>query len=354
MAEGKLNITADEGPGSALIGIRGGKTLPALESRKGVVEADAQGNAERISLRGFLGSDLSFDTRVQRAEDGSRTYGLVLQPRTGDYMDVAFNRPLWRFASRVQDYLNTETMPPKDEGGEKGERSLVDFEIEGDARHFPLPELLLPGMKDLSGRLYTKGKFTNKSRLRIDDLRFDSASMSYGGQAQAQDAASADFGPLWQTLQTLFDTPLPWNLQDVSLRGKVVAQFGLGLSWESTEFKDIELLSGQLAHAGLVSNLGVSGMTLSAKHSRTEKSSTIDIRAEVKERWMARLFGEWPMADADATSGKFTLAEKDVPFNLHPQREQLDKRYVSEDKRRVNRTTTIQIRNGKAERQLTP
>jgi len=130
----------------------------------------------------------------------------------------------------------------------------------------------------------------------------------------------------------------------------LVAQFGLDLTWESTEFKDIELTTGQLAHAGLISNLGVTGMTVSAKHVRAEKKSTIDLRAEVKDRWLVRLFGEWPFNASDASSGKFTLTEKDVPFNLHPQREQLDPRYVSEDKRRVNRTTTVQIENGKAER----
>jgi len=359
MADGKLNFAADEGPGSALIGILHGKSLPPLESLKGWVETDAESNPRRIILRGYLGNDLSFETRVQRADDNSRVYGLVLQPRTGDYQDVTFNRPLWRFASRVEDYVSVDTRPAKDE---MGERPLVKFEIEGDARHFPWPEFLLPGMRDISGRLYANGRFTDASRLRIDDLRFDSgAAIVYGGSRHEGGQGSPDFGPLWQSLQSLYDTPLPWSITDVTLRGKVVAQFGLDLTWESTEFKDVKLISGQILHAGLSSNLGIAGMDISAKHVRTAKKSELTVLAGVKKEdaptkylWSASLTGYWPTKADDPTSGEFTFKEENVPFNLHPQREQLDRNYVSEDRRRVNRTTRVNITNGRAERQISP
>jgi hypothetical protein len=353
MAGGKLNFTIDEGPGSALTGIRNDRELPPLESLKGWLEADAEGLPKRIILRGYLGNEFSFETSVQRAADKSRIYDLVLQPRTGDYKSgVSFNQPVWRFISRVKDYLHAEPLPPKDANGE---RPIVEFEMEGDARKFPWPELLLPGLRDIYGRIYAQGRFTNKAHLQINDFRFDTgAGLVYGGARDDAAPDNADFGPLWQTLRTLFDTPLPWTLQNVALHGKVDAQFGLDLSWESTEFHNLQLISGELSHAGLSSNLGVAGITLSGKHTRGAQESSIDARAEVTDRWYVRLDGKWANGKKVPATGEFRLVEKDVPFNLHPQRESLAPSHVSEDQRRVNRVMEVKIKNGKAERSIQP
>jgi len=43
-----------------------------------------------------------------------------------------------------------------------------------------------------------------------------------------------------------------------------------------------------------------------------------------------------------------------VPFLLHPQRDALEAKFVSPDKRRVNRTTTVTIHDETVDRDVKP
>lgn len=350
MADGKLNFGCDEGVGSAFTCVRNDQTFPPLESLKGAVETDTEGKPKRILLRGFLGSELSFETRMDRSVDLSRTYELILEPRAGDSSRIAFGKPLWRFASRVQDFFDVKKLPEPDE---IGHRPLVMFELESDARHFPWVDLLPPGMRDVSGHMYVKGRFTDGLRLRLDTINLDDhSSFIFGGPQVSTTGGSSDFGPLWQSLESLFGTTNPWLLQDISLQGKAEVQFGPDLRWETTVLKDFKLSSGSISHAGLISEVGIAAPVLSATHKRRENQSEIVISAAVSNLWELKLLGTWKCEPGKICSGAFTLIEKDVPFALHPQREVLPERFVSPDKRRVNRSTVIGIQDGKVDREF--
>ncbi|HYG75669.1 MAG TPA: hypothetical protein VEK08_11750 [Planctomycetota bacterium] len=350
MTDGILNFSCDEGVGSAFTGVRKDQTFPPLESLKGAVETDPEGKTKRIVLRGFLGDELSFETRMDRIEDGSRTYELLLEPRAGDSKKVTFGKPLWRFASRVQDYLNAKKLPEPDE---IGHRPLVAFEMETDARHFPWKEMLPPGMRDVSGHMYAKGRFTDGLRLRLDTITLDDhSSFIFGGSESAATGSTSDFGPLWQALEGLFGTTIPWRMGELSLQGKAEVQFGPDGRWETTVLKDFKLSSGVISHAGLVSEAGVAAPVITARHKRLEDQSEILIAVSVPNLWDLKLIGSWKCEPGKACAGEFTLIEKDVPLALHPQREVLPQTYISADKRRVNRTSIVRIANGKVEREF--
>jgi hypothetical protein len=351
MADHVLNFACDEGPASAFTGVRQGSELPPLESLKGSVETDAEGQPQHIVLRGFLGDMMNFETRITRAASGERAYELLLEPRPGSADKVVFGKPLWRFASRVQDYFDAKPLPPADEFLE---RPKVAFEMESDARHFPSPELLPPGMRDLAGHIYAKGRFTDTLCLRLDNITFDDHSaFIYGAPKQPASATSTEFGGLWKAVEAFFGTPKPWTIQDISLRGNAFVQFGPDLSWQMTGVKNFKLSSGTLSYADLNTELGVAEITLTAQHTRNQEKnrSEITVTAGVAKLWKVELLGNWSGAGA-ACTGEFTLIERDVPLALHPQRNTLDAKYISPDHRRVNRTTVVRIVNGQAQREV--
>jgi len=356
MEDGKLDFACDEGAGSAFTGIKDGKTFPPLEALKGSVETDKDDKPARIVLRGFLGDQLSFETRMDRQADNSRVYEMILEPRAGDSQKIVFGKPLWRFASKVQDFLDATQLPPPDE---IGLRPLVAFELESDARHFPWPEFLPPGMRDLSGHLYAKGRYTDGMRLRLEKIVLDDhSSMIYGGSPDASvQSSTSDFGPLWAAVESLFGTNTPWKLQDISVEGKAEVVFGVDLSaktmrWETTVMKNFTLNSGIISHAGLTSDVGVAAPVITATHKRLSDQSEITVTAAVPGLWDLKLIGSWKCEPGKACSGEFTLIERDVPLALHPQRAVLSGDYISADKRRVNRSTTIRIVDGKIQRDV--
>ena len=342
MADRRLNFACDEGSGSAFTGMREGVKFPPLESLKGSVEADAEGRARRIILRGFLGDELSFETRIDRMPDQKRIYELLVEPRAGDRLKIVFGKPLWRFASRVQDYTSQpESDSPR-----------VDFELEADARHFPWLSLLPAGLQELSGHMYAKGKFTRSNQLQFETLRIDDdARLAYGGVDEVRPDAG-DFAALWPALHAFFGTTIPWKMQDLDLATGATVQFSNELQWETTELQKGTLQKGTLSHAGLSSDIGIAGIVFNATHKRQKVApfaSSIEARASAPSGWQVVLRGDWKR-DAGQLSGTFNLKEENVPLALHPQREKLEPAYISADGRRVNRETEVTVTGSNVQR----
>src|ERR1043165_4878576 len=176
MSGNKLDFSTDGGAGSPLPGGRRDKRLPPLESLKGSVQTDASSQPRRITLRGFLGGQLSFETRAVKNEDRSRSYELVVEPRPVGEARVEFGHPLWRFETHVNDYVSVSKRAP--------ELSLADFEVEANTRGFPLIEWLPPGVKQVSGRFHAKGNFFNLNGNAQDGrlVRLDEASLDDGAK----------------------------------------------------------------------------------------------------------------------------------------------------------------------------
>ena len=357
MANNQLDFTCDEGIDSAFTGIRGGKDFPPLESLKGCVETDEQGHPCRLLLRGFLGDKL-FETRTAREKDGSRTYAILTEPRGGDTEKFSFRQPFWRIKLVVTDYFVVDAQTVK-------QRNLpfAEFEVEADARHFPppdLPELLPAGFLNVSGHVYAKGRFNRDLRLHFDTISLeDGGGISYGAAKLSPDEARSNFAPLWQSLLTLFGTDIPWHLRDVSLHGEADVQFAKEpFHIVGATITNVKLESGTLEHANRTTDVGALGLQVSATHAPsaqdpTGSGSDIQIRAGIPDLWQVHLKGSWNEKDGKP-QGLFVLKEENVPYLLHPQRETLEARFVSEDKRRINRTTTVTIKNGETYREVRP
>jgi hypothetical protein len=358
MAGGKLNFACDEGPGSAFTGTKDGQPFPPLEALKGAVETDEENRPRQIVLRGFLGKELSFETHLTNSADRSRSYELLLEPRPEPPQPAAkaevrgrAARPLWRFSSLLTDYFD---VPSDRRPIEAGQRNVAAFEVEGEARHFPWPDWLPTGMRDVSGHIYAKGRFTETQRLCLETVNWDDgAALAYGGEGSTPQraAATTGFGPLWQALYALFGTSMPWELQNVSIRGHANVQFSPDLRWQTTELDDFTLSSGSLSYAGLTSDLALAKPILAAVHRREAEMSDIGLSAAVPGKWKVRLHGAWRPEDG---VGTFRLLEEDVPFGLHPQRDTLGPTYVSTDKRRVNRKTTVRINGADVKSEVQP
>lgn len=341
MADGRLNFACDEGPGSAFTGIRGGQSFPPLEALKGAVETDENNLARSIVLRGFLGQELSFETHVEKNPDRSRTYEMLLGPRAplpqagGEYKPAG---PLWRFASRLTDYVDVK---PGDRPAVAQEHSLVSFAVGAEGRHFPWPDWLPPGMRDLSGRISAEGRFTDQKRLRVDKISLDDgAVLIYGGAAGVRSTAGPApvYGPLGDALQELFGTAAPWELRDLTLRGRADVELTPDLFWQRTVLDDFALLSGSLVYKGRLTNLAPTGILLKALHTLESEMSDIGVQAYVPDKWKVRLTGAWR---PDGSTGTFKLLEEGVPYDLHPQQD------VLPPGQPVSRETTVRIEKGK-------
>ena len=345
MADGRLDFHCDNGPGSAFTGLRQGKTLPRLESLRGTVDTDKEGRPSEIALHGFLGDQLNFETRIDLAADQSRTYQLMLEPRAGDYKRLAFGEPLWRFKSVVADNSNV------DKAALNG-RTMIAFELEANARHFPLKDLPA-GMQDVGGHVYAKGHFTDTQLLRFDTIGVDDGGeLVYGGPAEPGKENGSQFGPLWQALQGIFATSSPWKLHDLSLQGEADVQFGPKRQWLSTVLKNWSLVSGSIIHGGLTTDLGIARIQFSANHEQVSTppfTSKIEVTAAVPGLWKVQLLGDWSSEEGKPAMGEFKLVEESVPLRIHPQRESIEPQFVSTDRRRVNRTTEVHIKDNKVQ-----
>ena len=65
-----------------------------------------------------------------------------------------FGRPLWRFESRVKDYVSVPDRPAN--------LALAEFEVESTIQSFPVAEWLPAGLKQFTGRIHAKGGFHNR------------------------------------------------------------------------------------------------------------------------------------------------------------------------------------------------
>jgi hypothetical protein len=356
MADGTLNFACDEGPGSAFIGSRQGRMFPPVESLKGAVATDEEQRPRHILLRGFLGNEFGFETRVERHADRTRTYDLLLEPRAappGERTERAVaGKPLWRFASRVKDYVDARQLAAPDE---KGQRALAEFEVEAEARQFPWPEHLPPAVRDLSGRAYVKGRFTDGQRLCLETITItDGGARFFGAPLRPLARTPADFGPLYQAVDALFGTSTPWEVKDVALRGKGTVQFAPDFRWDGS-LEDVQFTSGSLVYAGLSSDWGLASPTLNLTLVRKGDASEIGAKMFAPNKWQVLLVGSWKEPAAQPAEGTFKLVENNVPFMLHPQRMDLWAPYVSEDRRRVNRAIDVIIRDGEVvERKVFP
>jgi hypothetical protein len=337
MTEGVLNFSCDEGPGSAFTGSHKGIAFPPLENLKGAVETDIDGHPRRIVLRGFLGDQLDFETRLERNQDGSRGYDLILEPRSGSAAKIVFGKPLWRFISHVHDFVNVKNPPPT--------LPLADFEMEADARHFPAPMWLPQGLQDLSGHVSARGKFTRDNHLIFDKLSLDDgASITYGGPALNKHVLpNTHVTPLWTGLFGLLGTESAWSLQNLAIQGHAEVVFSPKLEWERTDIKQWSISSGSINYAGLNTDFGVAQLEFNLTHTKNGDESKIEMLIQRLKLWQASLSGKWITPTGKASQGTFTLSEKDVPLVLHPQRDTLPSTSVSEDKRRVNRMQTLNL-----------
>jgi hypothetical protein len=354
MAGGVLNFACDEGPGSALTGMLGTHEYPALESLKGSLETDADGHARRMVLRGSLGgpqpletateqpqSGFDFETRIERQQDRSRNYELVLEPRASDPGGAAFGQPLWRFVSKVTDYLAVQKTAAENE-----ETVLAKFQLEMDARRFPLGAWLPPCFSALCGRLSLEGRLSwehgGKYKLLLSSLSLnDGAALAYEGPPpSAKELKTAP--PLGIAAGAIFASSQPWQLQNLALQGEVEVEFEPELR---ATLKNCCLTSGLLIHAGLVTDLGQQHPQLQGLYHQDEKSSALALTASLMNLPLLKFEGQWPSAGPPA--GNFFLREKNVPLSLHPQREELDKRFINTldygVKQYVNRTTSVKI-----------
>ena len=324
MSGGRLEFGCDEGPGSAFTSMRGGATFPPLESLKGVVEADASGSARRILLRGYLGSQMSFETRVERGENNARTYELWVEPRPGDSSRLEFGRPLWRFQSRVKDYYSVKYRP--------SDLPLAEFEIEATGRKFPRPDWLPPGIIELSGRLSAKGGLYNLNGdakegllLRIEQAQFgDGGRLVFGGKPGR--VPGADFHPFWEAFYALYAAEKHWTLSELDLQGEVLARFTPNLQMQNLTLSRWSAASGVLAYRGTLTDFALPELRFSGEYNQApvteDKSAAFVLKAS---DWSAELNGKWTHVQGKAPGGKFEFRELSVPLKLHPQRDELIK-----------------------------
>ncbi len=344
MADGRLNFACDEGPGSAFTGTRGDQVFPPLEALKGSVETDAENQPKHIVLRGFLGNSLGFETRIDRGEDRRRTYRLMLEPRVGEFDPEGWHKPLWRFTSRVTDYSSLKSFAQ--------ELPLADFEVEVDARHFPQPQWLPPGLQDINGHVYAKGSFTKALTLHLDKIILDDLNTSIDLQDIYNQTRSYAGGPLWSSLQLILANTSDIKLEDVSLLGQGEVQFTPELTWERGSFSNWKFKAGTVTYDGLTTDLGALGVSMSASHHRLpEPSSGAEIELSIagREGWQFYFGGSSKQEAGQPASGEFKQVEKNIPLKLHPYCEKLLPPFISPQEQ-VNRTVLYHITGEKLER----
>ncbi len=342
MSDGRLDFSCDEGAGSAFTGVRDGIPFPPLESLKGSVETDALGLPKRIVLRGFLGEQVGFEGRVARGGDGSRTTELILLPRSGNAAQLAFGRPLWRFESRVKDYVSVPNRPP--------DLALAEFEAEASVHGFPFADWLPPGMTQVSGRATVKGSYGNRdgdpkvgSVLRLENVRWDDgAGMIFGGAAGR--VPGADFHPFWEAFYAVFATEKAWMLRDAVVTGGADIFFDANLQWTRAAFNHWTLHAGVIADDGPLTVVAPPEVTLDCETKRdpATEAKTVDVSAAGSD-WRVALKGNWVHDKGKPASGDFVYSESNVPLKLHPKREKLAQTGAVHDDR-IQRALSVKVR----------
>ena len=311
MIDGRLDFSCDEGAGSALTGVRDGVPLPALESLKGSVETDAASLPKRIVLRGFVGSEVSFETRVALDDDRSRTTELLLLPRSSDAAQLNFGRPLWRFESHVKDYVSVLNRP--------ADLALAEFEVETTVQSVPLKEWLPPGLKQFSGRVHAKGSFHNLNgkpsegrKLLFEELSWEDGRFVFGGGERH--VPGPDFHPFWETFYALFATEKPWTLHGVETRAVAEMFFDENLEWKRFHLSDWTLQSALLDSRGELNAFAPPELKLVFECKRDPKTEAKSAQvAAIGTGWGVVLSGDWIHGKSAPATGDFIYSEKLPP-----------------------------------------
>ncbi len=341
MNDGRLDFSCDEGLGSALTGVRDGVPLPALESLKGSVETDASNLPKRIVLRGFVGSEVSFETRIALEDDRSRTTELLLLPRSGDSSHLNFGRPLWRFESRVKDYVSV--------ANRAADLALAEFEVESTIQSTPLSDWLPMGIKQFSGRIHAKGGFhnlngkaSNGRKLAIDELSWDNGAIVYGGAEQRK--VGAEMQPFWEALHSVFATSNAATIHGLQARATAEVYFDENLEWWRLHVGDGTLKSAWIEGNGDMTAIAPPELKLLCDWNREVKSEIKSADVSIASSdWSVALKGGWVQSKSAAPTGEFKYSEKNVPLNFHPARGVLGGTAAVQNGR-VHREMNMQVR----------
>ncbi len=340
MADGRLDFGCDEGAGSAFTGVREGLPFPALESLKGSVETDASSLPKRIVLRGFIGSEISFETRIVLGDDRSRTTELLVLPRSSDAAQLNFGRPLWRFESRVKDYVSVPDRPAN--------LALAEFEVESTIQSFPVAEWLPAGLKQFTGRIHAKGGFHNldgkpeKGRtLRLDKLSWTDGGAVFGGPTPG--ARGSDFDPSWDAFYAIFATAKPWTLHGIATQAAAELNFDSNFEWNGFRLNAGTVQSAVLEQGGELSVFAPPELKLACECKRdpATEAKTAEVSAAGAD-WNVTLKGLWIHDKVKPPSGEFNYSENNVPLKIHPLRTSLAPASIKGD--RAQREIGVSVR----------
>lgn len=344
----RLEFACDEGAESAfMVGKRDGAGQLqhiALESLKGSLITDESHRPHTIVLRGILGGRYNADLRMDRNDTGVRTFELLVDPRAPLARDARiFDVPLWRFRSRVEDY-----------GAAAGANSgSVRFEVEFAAQDFPYSPLLPPGVRDVSGRMYVRGRYGSERVLDLEEVTWKKGALTYGGQEPAAvNPLLADiYGRVFESLKRMWGGPESgWTLQDIELTGKLRARFNDKNEWTGTELSDWKLANGVVSYKGTSSDFGAAGIEIQGHYlPKAGDRQPLLVEAGVRDgkgrfKWSMRLEG----VNLGAPGAEIRFIEDGVPLKLHPERESIPSKYIEGwiDKT-VKRTTIVRYVDGK-------
>ena len=333
MHENRLEFACDEGPGSAFIARRGAEELAPLQSLKGSIVTDEEYRPREIILRGFVGAGLSGELRMRRLEPAGRFYEVLLQPRAAGADAARVEVPLWRFHSWIED------CGEKPEGA--GAQALLSFGADIAAMHFQDTfKLLPPGMRDISGVLRFRGRYTTDRTLYLDGISWADGGLVYGGPEPAEPfpIVRRFYGPVFSALKPLWGGGPPWSLQGVRLTGKAEARFDAQSEWLMTRLSDWKLHAGTVVYEGRSTDLGELGLEVLGEYSRhpdAHGSSSLSLLVAPaktgagEDDWRMRLGG----AFREDGSGVVFFEERNVPTRIHPERGKIDGQFINSEKR---------------------
>lgn len=338
----RLEFACDEGIGSAFIVTKHGGSI-SLESLKGSIVTDEQHRPKSVVLRGILGRLYNGELRMERGEDGVRTFDLVMDPRA-NHRDA----PLWRLRTHVEDY--SESLA----AGAKGD--WVKFEVELASQDSPIGEFLPPGVHDVSGRLIVRGRFSSDRIMDLDEITWRKGALTYGGgEAPVTNPLMADvYGRVFASLRRMWGAgDSEWSLQDMDVTGRVRVRFDEKNNWLDTKVFDWKLASGIVTYRGMASDFGAAGIEVEGFYSSKADSPggpMLQFEAGPRDRKTAKF--DWSMRlegyKLGTPESEVRFIENSVPLKLHPQRETIPSKFIEGwiDKA-VKRTHSVHFQDDK-------
>lgn len=347
MIGNRLEFDCDEGPGSAFIVTKRDSTSQvqnlSIESLKGSIITDSVHRPKAAVLRGILAGLYNGELRMERSDAGVRTFELRVDPRAN-----VRDAPLWRFRTRVEDYSESLAQGAKGDWGK--------FEVEFASQDTPASALLPPGVRDLSGRFFVRGRFGSDRVLELDEISWKKGTLTYGGQEfAAVNPLLADiYGRVFESLRRMWGGPSSeWNLQEMDVTGKMRVRFDEKYNWQATEVFDWKLGSGIVSYKGMTSDFGAAGIELRGHYKRESGGADepqLLIEAGPREHKTGKL--KWSMRleclRLGMNDSEIRFIEDDVPLKMHPERETIPSKFIDGwiDKI-VKRTHVVRFVDGK-------